>query len=105
MRLGINMLNHPPQPFIIVCVCLKIGGKACLRQWEREQEGVSNNLNTLTVTHKHMHTCMPENENAPAHKHEQIRKYTLGKIHMNGNVTEPWYTSVVAISNPYQTVD
>lgn len=52
---------------------------------------------------------MPEHEHAPAHKHEQIRKYTLGKIYMKGNVTEPvciiHISGVTAISNPYGTVD
>lgn len=36
MRLGINMLNHPPQPFIIVCVCVfadrkQVGGEQRFR--------------------------------------------------------------------------
>lgn len=65
MRLGINMLSHPPQPSITVCacahVCLQIGGEGCVRQrGEGTRRGLRNNLDALNITHKytHKHTCI-----------------------------------------------
>lgn len=103
MRLGMDMLTHPPHSSITVCacVCLQIEGKGCARQWQTEQE-VHDKLDTITLhsyrqtfTHTciRLHTCTNRFTN------------TLGPIYMKGNVTEPECIIHISISNPCETVD
>ena len=69
------MLNHPPQPSIIVSVCASADRRRgqCeeVRKRTREGEGgVCNNLNNTltlhnnTITHTVIHMCMSEHEHA-----------------------------------------
>lgn len=73
MRLGINMLNHPPQPFITVCV------RVCVFADTRQVGGGQGFRYTYSYT-------LPEHKSVSAHKHEQIHIWTT---RTEGNVTKP----------------
>lgn len=54
MRLGINMLHHPPQPSITVCVSVLTDRRHVVCEVvRREQEGVCTNMKYSYITHKH----------------------------------------------------
>ena len=77
-------------------------GVCGVREWEREQEGVRINLDTLT---SHIYTQTYSYVHAPARTDSQ----TLGTIYVKGNVTKPvcilHISGETAISNPCETVD
>lgn len=79
MRLDINMLSHPPQPFIIVCACVFVDRRQGVSEVVGQRKrGDERQFLTLTVAHKHIHILVNEDKHAPAYMHELIRPDSRG---------------------------